>query len=103
MSAPISGARARSAGAFPKKPLRSFSWCGTSDDRATPRHALHSCQSKEMTMKRAFALALFLLPFVPAVASAGELTVTVSDIKNDTGWVLAAVYDSEASFLKPPL
>jgi uncharacterized protein (DUF2141 family) len=56
-----------------------------------------------MIMKRSFALAFFLLPFVPAVASAGELAVTVSDIKNNTGWVLAAVYDSEASFLKPPL
>jgi uncharacterized protein (DUF2141 family) len=55
------------------------------------------------TIMRALTFALFLLPLTPAVASAGDLTVTISDIKNDTGSVLAAVYDSEASFLKPPL
>jgi uncharacterized protein (DUF2141 family) len=52
---------------------------------------------------RASAFALFLLALLPAAASAGELTITISDIKNDTGFVLAAVYESEASFLKPPL
>ena len=52
---------------------------------------------------RAFAFVLFLVTLVPAAAQAGELSVTISDIRNDSGYVLAAVYDSEASFLKPPL
>ena len=52
---------------------------------------------------RASAFAVFLLASLPAAASAGELTVTISDIRNDAGYVLAAVYDNEASFLKPPL
>jgi uncharacterized protein (DUF2141 family) len=52
---------------------------------------------------RAMIRAVFLLAFWPVAASAGELTVTITDIRNDTGSVLAAVYDSEANFLKPPL
>ena len=49
---------------------------------------------------RSMTLAFLLIASVPAAARAGELTVTISDIRNDTGYVLAAVYDSEASFLK---
>jgi uncharacterized protein (DUF2141 family) len=69
---------------------------------AAPPFPLNATPPKETTM-RASALALFLLASLPAAASAGELTVTISDIRNDSGYVLAAVYDNEAGFLKPPL
>lgn len=38
-----------------------------------------------------------------ATAMAADLTVTVKDVRNASGLVRIAVYDSAASFLKPPL
>ena len=57
-------------------------------------------------MMRAIAfalLSLLLLPVASTAANAGELTVTVGGIRNSAGEVLATVYDSEASFMKPGL
>ena len=39
----------------------------------------------------------------PAAALAGDLTVKVDHIRSDRGAILAALYDSEASFMKQPL
>jgi uncharacterized protein (DUF2141 family) len=39
----------------------------------------------------------------PLAASAGDLTVTVDHVRSDRGAILAALYDSEASFMKQPL
>jgi uncharacterized protein (DUF2141 family) len=39
----------------------------------------------------------------PVAASAGDLTVTVDNVRSDRGAILAALYDSEASFMKQPL
>ena len=39
----------------------------------------------------------------PVAASAGDLTVTVDHVRSDRGAILAALYDSEASFMKQPL
>jgi uncharacterized protein (DUF2141 family) len=39
----------------------------------------------------------------PVIASAGDLTVTVDHVRSDRGAILAAMYDSEASFMKQPL
>lgn len=61
---------------------------------------------KEFDMTRApatFALALLLSPLAALAARASDLTVTVQDVDSAKGSVVAAVYDSEASFMKPPL
>ncbi|HVA12629.1 MAG TPA: DUF2141 domain-containing protein [Stellaceae bacterium] len=55
-----------------------------------------------MTRTTTLALALLLSPLA-AAARAADLTVTVTDIDNAKGSVRAALYDSEASFGKPPL
>jgi uncharacterized protein (DUF2141 family) len=39
----------------------------------------------------------------PAAAWAGELTVKVDHVRNDRGAILAALYDSETSFMQQPL
>jgi uncharacterized protein (DUF2141 family) len=39
----------------------------------------------------------------PLAASAGDLTVTVDNVRSDRGAILAALYDSEASYMKQPL
>jgi len=46
------------------------------------------------------ALAVVALPFASVVANAAELAITVKEVRNASGWVLIAVYDSDASFLK---
>ena len=56
-----------------------------------------------MTRIRVLALALFLLPLAATAASAADLTVTVKDVRNASGTVRIAVYDSESSFGKPQL
>jgi uncharacterized protein (DUF2141 family) len=37
------------------------------------------------------------------VAHAADLTITIQDVDNAKGSVVGALYDSEASYLKPPL
>jgi uncharacterized protein (DUF2141 family) len=39
---------------------------------------------------------------LPAVACAGDLTVTIEHIRNDHGAVLAALYDSATTFMQQP-
>ena len=39
---------------------------------------------------------------LPALACAGDLTVRIEHIRNDHGSILAALYDSEASFMQQP-
>ena len=52
---------------------------------------------------RSLLLASVLTPaLAPAAALAGDLTVTVDHIRNDQGTILAALYDSDASFMKQP-
>jgi uncharacterized protein (DUF2141 family) len=51
----------------------------------------------------ALAVALSLTAFTAGAARAADLTVAVQDVDNTKGSVVAAFYDSEASFLKPPL
>lgn len=50
---------------------------------------------------------LRLLPLAillaPAAAWAGDLIVKIDHIRNDQGAILAALYDTEASFMKQPL
>lgn len=38
----------------------------------------------------------------PALASAGDLTVKIIQVRSDQGSVLAALYDSEASYMQLP-
>ena len=47
-------------------------------------------------------LPVVLVSVLPAVACAGDLTVRIEHIRNDHGSILAALYDSEASFMKQP-
>lgn len=54
-------------------------------------------------MIRMTALALSLLPLAAVAARASDLTVIIQDVDNAKGSVVAAVYDSATSFLKPPL
>jgi uncharacterized protein (DUF2141 family) len=53
-------------------------------------------------MSNAYPL-LLVAALAPAAALAGDLTVTVDHIRNDHGTILAALYDSDASFMKQPL
>ena len=46
---------------------------------------------------------LALSSLAVVAASAATLTVTVKDVRNTTGSVFIAVYDNDASFMKPPL
>ena len=56
-----------------------------------------------MTRTATFALALMLSPLAAIAARASDLTVTIQDVYSAKGSVVAAVYDSEANFMKPPL
>lgn len=56
-----------------------------------------------MTRTATFAFALLMSPLAAIAARAGDLTVTVQDVDSAKGSVVAAVYDSEANFMKPPL
>jgi uncharacterized protein (DUF2141 family) len=49
----------------------------------------------------AFVFVTFLLTLSTVAASAADLTITVKDVRNASGSVLIAVYDSEGSFMKP--
>ena len=53
-------------------------------------------------MPNAYAI-LLIAALAPATPLAGDLTVTVDHIRNDHGSILAALYDSDASFMKQPL
>jgi uncharacterized protein (DUF2141 family) len=53
-------------------------------------------------MPNAYPLVL-IAALAPATALAGDLTVTVDHIRNDHGAILAALYDSDTSFMKQPL
>ena len=50
---------------------------------------------------RLISLALFAA-LLPAVAFAGDLTVTVKGVKDASGMVLGAAYDSESTFMQQP-
>ena len=52
-------------------------------------------------MRHMFA-SLLVSGLVPVAALAGDLTVTIDHVRNDRGSILAALYDSEASFMKQP-
>jgi uncharacterized protein (DUF2141 family) len=52
-------------------------------------------------MPNAYSL-LLVAALAPAVTLAGDLTVTVDHIRNDHGAILAALYDSDAAFMKQP-
>jgi uncharacterized protein (DUF2141 family) len=54
-------------------------------------------------MRFTLSVLLLLSALGPVAAFAGDLTVKVDHVKNDRGAVLAALYDSEASFMKQPL
>jgi len=45
--------------------------------------------------------ALLVSGFCCATASAGDLTVHIEHVRNDHGSILAAIYTSEASYMKP--
>src|SRR5579862_3240653 len=60
----------------------------------------HISLSKEHAMRFSVLLAALCSP---VAASAGDLTVTVDHVRSDRGAILAALYDSEASFMKQPL
>ena len=53
-------------------------------------------------MPNAYPL-LLIAALAPATAPAGDLTVTIDHIRNDHGTILAALYDSDTSFMKQPL
>ena len=53
-------------------------------------------------MPNAYPL-LLIAALAPATALAGDLTVTIDHIRNDHGTILAALYDSDTSFMKQPL
>jgi uncharacterized protein (DUF2141 family) len=45
---------------------------------------------------------VLLISILPAVACAGDLTVTIEHIRNDRGSILAALYDSATTFMQQP-
>jgi uncharacterized protein (DUF2141 family) len=47
-------------------------------------------------------LTLAAVALFPTVAFAGDLTVKIENVRNAQGSVLAALYDSEASYMKQP-
>jgi uncharacterized protein (DUF2141 family) len=53
-------------------------------------------------MPNAYLLSL-IAALAPATALAGDLTVKVDNIRNDHGTILAALYNSDTSFMKQPL
>jgi len=53
-----------------------------------------------MTSLRTFAFAALCLPMA---AMAADLTITVKDVRDASGAVFLAVYDSDATFMKPAL
>ena len=56
-----------------------------------------------MTRLPSLALALSLLPLTASLVSAADLTITVNDVQSANGSVFVAIYDSDASFMKPKL
>ena len=50
---------------------------------------------------RSLICAMLLTVVAPAAAVAGDLKLTITDVKDDKGFVLGAIYDSPASFMKP--
>jgi len=50
-----------------------------------------------------YALCMLLASLCSLAASAGDLTVRFDRVRSDRGAILAALYDSEASFMKQPL
>ena len=44
----------------------------------------------------------FVLALLPPASFAGDLTIKVDHVRSDRGSILAALYDSEAAFLKQP-
>lgn len=56
-----------------------------------------------MTRLRTLTFALSLLPLLVTAAGAADLIVTVKDVHSSDGAVFIAVYDSDASFMKPKL
>ena len=52
-------------------------------------------------MSNAYSL-LIVAALAPSAALAGDLSVTVDHVRNDHGTILAALYDSDASFMKQP-
>src|ERR1700751_1493351 len=74
---------------------------GQRSQRNRVRHPFrHISLPKENAMRFSVLLACALCPLA---ASAGDLTVTVDHVRSDRGAILAALYDSEASFMKQPL
>ena len=55
-----------------------------------------------MIRTRTLSVTLSLLLAAAAVASAADLTITVKDVRSADGSVRIAIFDSEASFMKPP-
>lgn len=53
-----------------------------------------------MTMKNLVAVLLYGSALTAAGAT--DLTVTVSGVQNDRGYIISTVFNSETSFLKPP-
>jgi uncharacterized protein (DUF2141 family) len=49
---------------------------------------------------QALAVAIALLLAAPSVATAADLTVTIKDVRNDSGNVLVVVYDKSKSLRK---
>jgi len=52
---------------------------------------------------RMLALVVFLATFVTAQNHSANLTITIRGVRNDSGSVLAAVYDADKSFMKVQL
>ena len=44
----------------------------------------------------------FVLALLPAASFAGDLTIKVDHVRSDRGSILAALYDSDVTFLKQP-
>jgi uncharacterized protein (DUF2141 family) len=46
---------------------------------------------------------MFAISLLPVIAQAADLIITVKGVRSSDGAVFVAVYDSESSFMKPPL
>jgi uncharacterized protein (DUF2141 family) len=53
-------------------------------------------------MRRILASTFLATTLFPLACLAGDLTVTIDHVRNDRGSILAALYDSESSFLQQP-
>jgi uncharacterized protein (DUF2141 family) len=53
-----------------------------------------------MTGVPLFALAVSLLSFATLTASGAELTVTIKNVRNSSGSVMVAIYNSDTTFMK---